>query len=110
MQAAAAAAAAASSSKSNQLTLHNGVSEGQDALQDLNQEVYSILYKTRRRRAWEKSRHIDEVMPTREELDEQVRPPLPNPDEQDRDLIPLSAIAQRLVFYAWQLFANQVEM
>ncbi|PWN90808.1 MED14-domain-containing protein [Acaromyces ingoldii] len=110
VQAAAAAAAAASSSKTNQFTLHNGVSEGQDAPQDLSQEVYSILYKTRRRRAWEKSRHIDEVMPTREELDEQVRPPLPNPDEQDRDLIPLSAIAQRLVFYAWQLFANQVEI
>lgn len=60
-------------------------------------------------RAWQKSRKVDaehaaeDHLPDRQELDAQVRP-------EEEGLVPLSAIAGRIVHYAWQLFANQAEI
>ncbi|PWN33328.1 MED14-domain-containing protein [Meira miltonrushii] len=67
---------------------------------------YDILFQPKYTRAWEKSRKIEsnnDTIPTREELDAQLRP-------EDEGLVPLNAIAGRIVHYAWQLFANQVEI
>lgn len=86
----------------------NGIKE--EALEEglLKQAVESFFtpcFKTSRTRAWEKSRKIEESdwMLTREELDEQLRP-------EEEGLVPLNAIAGRMVLYGWQLFANQIEI
>jgi hypothetical protein len=69
------------------------------------ESFFSLCFKTSRTRAWEKSRKIEEAdwLLTREELDEQLRP-------EEEGLVPLNAIAGRMVLYGWQLFANQVEI
>ncbi|UZJ54628.1 hypothetical protein CBS101457_003948 [Exobasidium rhododendri] len=69
------------------------------------EDLFTTCFKTSRTRAWEKSRRIDESdwMLSKDELNEQLRP------EED-GLVPLNAIAGRVVLYGWQLFANQVEI
>lgn len=66
---------------------------------------FPILFRPLGSRAWEKSRRHDEedTVPKREELDAQLRP-------EDEGLVPLNAVAGRVVHYAWQLFANQIEI
>lgn len=68
-------------------------------------QLYPICFKSSRTRAWEKSRKIDDDqwMLSRDELHAQLRP-------EEENLVPLNAIAGRLVLYGWQLFANQVEI
>ena len=74
------------------------------AIQSLD-HLFSICFRTSRRRAWEKSRKIEDVdlVRNKEELHAQLRP-------EEEGLVPLNAIAGRVVLYGWQLFANQVEM
>jgi hypothetical protein len=85
----------------------NGVKEESIEGNNLKEAIrsFSPCFKTGRTRAWEKSRRIEESdwMLSRQELDEQLRP-------EDEGLVPLNAIAGRMVLYGWQLFANQVEI
>jgi hypothetical protein len=68
-------------------------------------ELFATCFKSGRMRAWEKSRRIEgsDFTLTKEVLNEQLRP-------EEEGLVPLNAIAGRVVLYGWQLFANQVEM
>lgn len=68
-------------------------------------QAFPICFKSSRTRAWEKSRKIDDDqwMLSRDELMAQLRP-------EEENLVPLNAIAGRVVLYGWQLFANQVEI